>query len=86
MRPRTVATRVPFIEIANQDVCRDVCGGKYCTRFCPAGVFSWDETRKETAVRFEQCLECGACAIGCPYDNILSQAPPARVARSASTG
>ena len=63
------------IEIANQEVCRDTCAGKYCTSFCPARVFSWDEPEGRTEVAYASCLECGACAIGCPYDNILSVAP-----------
>ena len=29
------------IEIANQDTCRDKCSGKYCTYFCPAGVYEF---------------------------------------------
>ncbi len=65
----------PHIEIANQDVCRDKCSGKYCNYFCPAGVYEWDEEKQQTIVSFGNCIECGACAIGCPYDNILCQTP-----------
>ncbi len=65
----------PHIEIANQDVCRDKCSGKYCNYFCPAGVYEWDEEKRQTIVSFGNCIECGACAIGCPYDNILCQTP-----------
>lgn len=72
---RRVKQQVAFIEIAHPEVCRDTCGGKYCTTFCPAGVFVWDEAAGQTRVSFEKCLECGACAIGCPYDNILCQPP-----------
>jgi ferredoxin like protein len=63
------------IEIANQDVCRDKCSGKYCNYFCPAGVYEWDEEKKVNLVSFGNCVECGACAIGCPYDNIICQSP-----------
>jgi len=65
----------PHIEIANQDVCRDRCSGKYCNYFCPAGVYEWDPEKQQTIVSFGNCIECGACAIGCPYDNILCQTP-----------
>jgi ferredoxin like protein len=65
----------PHIEIAHQDVCRDKCAGKYCNYFCPAGVYEWDEEKKQNLVSFGNCVECGACAIGCPYDNILCQTP-----------
>ena len=65
----------PHIEIANQDVCRDKCSGKYCNFFCPAGVYEWDEEKQQTVVSFGNCVECGACAIGCPYDNIVCFTP-----------
>ena len=65
----------PHIEIKNQDVCRDECEGKYCNHFCPAGVYQWDSEQKRNLVSFGNCLECGACAIGCPYGNISCHAP-----------
>ena len=65
----------PHIEIGNQDVCRDRCSGKYCNYFCPAGVYEWDEDKKETIVSFGNCVECGACSVGCPYDNIICLTP-----------
>ena len=65
----------PHIEIANQDVCRDKCAGKYCNYFCPAGVYEWDEEKKQTIVSFGNCVECGACAVGCPYQNIICFTP-----------
>ena len=68
-------TGPPHISIANQDVCRDRCSGKYCNYFCPAGVYEWDEAKQETIVSFGNCVECGACAIGCPYDNIVCTTP-----------
>jgi ferredoxin like protein len=63
------------IEIAHQETCRDRCSGKYCNYFCPAGVYEWSEERQETIVSFGNCVECGACAIGCPYDNIICFSP-----------
>jgi ferredoxin like protein len=63
------------VEIGNQDVCRDKCTGKYCNYFCPAGVYEWDEEKKQNIVSFGNCVECGACAIGCPYDNIICFTP-----------
>ena len=65
----------PHIEIRNQRVCAEECEGKYCNYFCPAGVYEWDEEKKVNLVSFGNCVECGACAIGCPYDNILCQSP-----------
>jgi len=65
----------PHIEIVNQDVCRDTCEGKYCNHFCPAGVYEYDHEQQKNLVSFGNCLECGACAIGCPYSNISCHAP-----------
>ncbi len=49
------------------------CGnahGRPCLTFCPANVYEWEGVEEGLAVRYEGCLECGACRIGCPYDNI----------------
>lgn len=49
------------------------CGttrGRPCLTFCPAEVYEWEDEKKHLAVRYEGCLECGACRVGCPYDNI----------------
>lgn len=62
------------IEIADQATCL-MCEGKYCNFFCPAGVYRWDASQEKLLVSFGNCIECGACAIGCPYDNILCQSP-----------
>ncbi|HXC78294.1 MAG TPA: 4Fe-4S dicluster domain-containing protein [Candidatus Acidoferrum sp.] len=65
----------PHIEIIDQQVCGTKCKGKYCTHFCPAGVYEWNEEQKKTLVSFGNCIECGACSIGCPFDNILCHSP-----------
>ena len=68
-------TGKPHIEITDQNVCLDKCTGKYCTHFCPAGVYEWNEEQKKTLVSFGNCIECGACSIGCPFDNIACHSP-----------
>ena len=65
----------PHIEIADQTVCDTKCIGKYCTHFCPAGVYEWNEEQKKTLVSSGNCIECGACSIGCPFDNIDCHTP-----------
>src|SRR6202521_1527876 len=40
----------PHIEITDQDVCATRCEGKYCTHFCPAGVYEWTAEQKRTRV------------------------------------
>jgi ferredoxin like protein len=65
----------PHISIADQRICVDRCTGKYCNTFCPAGVYEFDKANQENLVSFGNCIECGACSIGCPFDNIRCQAP-----------
>src|SRR5712691_7621769 len=65
----------PHIEITDQAVCAHDCKGKYCTHFCPAGVYEWNEEQKKTLVSSGNCIECGACSIGCPFDNIACHSP-----------
>jgi ferredoxin like protein len=65
----------PHIEIVDSTICGERCNGKYCTHFCPAGVYRWDPDQRRTLVSFGNCLECGACSVGCPYDNISCHAP-----------
>jgi len=62
------------IEIADQATCL-MCEGKYCNFFCPAGVYRWDASQQKLLVSFGNCIECGACSIGCPYGNILCETP-----------
>lgn len=50
--------------IVDQEKCRK-CKEKYCTFICPANVYSWEADEKILAVRYENCLECGACRIAC---------------------
>jgi ferredoxin like protein len=63
------------IEIVDQAVCGTKCKGKYCNHFCPAGVYEWDEEQQKNLVSFGNCIECGACSIGCPFDNITCHSP-----------
>ena len=53
----------------DNDVCMR-CSDKYCTSICPANVYQWDEGKCILHIRYENCLECGACKIACPKNNI----------------
>ena len=53
--------------IKDQSVCKS-CTDKICTKICPARVYENKDDR--IVVGFEGCLECGACRIACPHDNI----------------
>ena len=52
-----------------------LCKGKECTKFCPSNVFSFSEIDGRFIVAYENCLECGACTIGCPYGAIQYENP-----------
>lgn len=60
----------------NPDVCL-MCKGKECTKFCPGNVFAWSTIDEELIIGYENCLECGACKIGCPYEVIEFNYPKA---------
>jgi NAD-dependent dihydropyrimidine dehydrogenase PreA subunit len=48
----------------------DLCTGcEMCTTVCPHGVFGMNG-RKAEIVRYEACMECGACQMNCPFDAI----------------
>lgn len=58
------------IVIADPESCRR-CPAKNCLRVCPSGVFHWDNFPDHpVAVRYEQCVECGACRLACPEEVI----------------
>lgn len=61
------------LEIIDESVCAEKCPGKDCTVFCPARVYEWRDGR--IAVGYEGCLECGACRIACPHQNIRWRYP-----------
>ncbi len=62
------------IEIVDQEVCRR-CPDKPCTIVCPAEVYHWDAENQQTVVSYENCIECGACRLICPYGNIACVMP-----------
>ncbi|SHK58227.1 ferredoxin family protein [Desulforamulus aeronauticus] len=61
------------LEIIDPAVCLEQCPGKDCTVFCPAKVYEWRDDR--ITVGYEGCLECGACRIACPHQNIRWRYP-----------
>lgn len=60
----------------NHDICI-TCRGKECTKFCPTNVFAWSSIDDVLIIGYENCLECGACKIGCPYEAIEYAHPKA---------
>lgn len=52
-----------------QECCR-ICDSKVCTVICPAKVYEWDNDKQKLIVKYENCLECGACRIACPDSSL----------------
>lgn len=63
------------IKILDSNVCVKECFHKPCTFICPAKVYEWDESKKIIVVGFENCIECGACRMLCPFNNIYCYWP-----------
>lgn len=61
------ADTVSHLNIKDQSVCEN-CTDKICTNICPARVYEYKDDH--IVVGFEGCLECGACRIACPHENI----------------
>jgi ferredoxin like protein len=55
--------------------CVTSCVDKTCTKVCPAKVYDWEAPNKKIVVSYENCIECGACRMLCPFDNISCEWP-----------
>ena len=60
----------PHIKIDDASVCAKKCSEKPCTTVCPAKVYVWEGPQNKIIVNYENCIECGACRMLCPFDNI----------------
>lgn len=60
----------------DDSVCKN-CSEKYCCYICPADVYEWNSEKNQMTIRYENCLECGACKIACDNNNILWKYPDA---------
>ncbi len=63
------------IKIKSESPCLNECKTKPCTTVCPANVYTWEESQKKIIVSYESCIECGACRMLCPFDNISCEWP-----------
>ena len=50
--------------------CATTCKDKPCTTVCPAKVYEWEAAHQKVIVNYENCIECGACRMICPFLNI----------------
>jgi ferredoxin like protein len=58
------------IKLKSDSPCQKNCESKPCTTVCPAKVYVWEESQKKIILSYENCIECGACRMLCPLDNI----------------
>jgi NAD-dependent dihydropyrimidine dehydrogenase PreA subunit len=63
-----------LLEIAlDEERCK---GAAFCERVCPKDVFEVDLQRRLAALaRTEQCVQCGACIVQCPFDALYFRSP-----------
>lgn len=55
--------------------CATLCKDRPCTVVCPAKVYEWEAAHRKIVVNYENCVECGAARMLCPYDNIAFDWP-----------
>ena len=55
------------IFIHNQGQCQE-CRQKDSTLYCASQVYPWQGDHLN--VEYQRCIECGACYVGCPQNNI----------------
>jgi len=55
--------------------CVKRCPDKPCVTVCPAKVYEWEGAHGKIVVNYENCIECGACRMLCPFDNINCEWP-----------
>ena len=63
---------VPHVWVKDPSLCGIRCPDAACLKLCPSRVFVPLETEQGPAigVNYAVCLECGACLLFCPEDNI----------------
>lgn len=61
--------------LSPDDNCCRRCESKSCLYVCPANVYEWDSIEQKLIVRYENCLECGACRIACDKQTLVWKYP-----------
>ena len=57
----------------DQDLCT---GAAFCAEVCPKDVFVIDRSRRRAELaRPDECVQCGACIVQCPFDALSFAAP-----------
>lgn len=76
LAPRRIDPARAHVAVRDATRCASECPDRTCTFLCPAAVFDWRDgaplppAGAPLLVRYDLCVECGACRIFCPLDNI----------------
>ncbi|OGR93795.1 MAG: hypothetical protein A2V88_05245 [Elusimicrobia bacterium RBG_16_66_12] len=68
-------THITLRNVGPDSPCATQCKDKPCTAVCPAKVYEWEAAHGKIVVNYENCVECGAARMLCPYDNIAFDWP-----------
>ncbi len=63
-------THIKLRKTGAEAPCASECENKPCVTICPAKVYEWEPEQKKVMLAYENCIECGACRMLCPFDNI----------------
>ncbi len=77
---------LPHVGVVREEVCLEGCEARPCAAVCPAGVFrlvadplgdgaTSPGRLSGVLVEYRRCLECGACLLCCPRDNVFFDYP-----------
>lgn len=68
-------SHISIKDASENSPCVKLCQDKPCTTVCPAKVYEWVPDKQKIHVAYENCIECGACRMLCPFDNIRCEWP-----------
>ena len=63
--------------ILNEDKCK---GAGFCEQVCPKNCYEVDKVRHiATVPRADECVQCGACIVQCPFDALYFKSPKGEI-------
>ncbi len=63
-------THITLKDVSGNAPCVSKCEKRPCVAVCPAKVYEWEDAHKKVVINYENCIECGACRMLCPHENI----------------
>lgn len=63
--------------IIDEEKCK---GAAFCEQVCPKNCYEVDKIRhKASAPRADECVQCGACVVQCPFDALYFESPDGKM-------